>query len=73
MSDAQKIKELEERVRQLELRPIYVPYPVYPPYWQQPIWYQQPICPNISPPTITCTTGGISALPLQFQNKGVQS
>jgi hypothetical protein len=54
-----RVKELEERVRQLELRPvaypIYVPYPMTTPVWQ-PVWQPRP------PTYITWST--TDALPL---------
>lgn len=55
MTQAQKIKELEERIRALEARPVYVPIYIGQPYTTPAIpvqpWHPQPMFPWV-------TTGG---------------
>lgn len=46
-----RIDELEKRVRELEARPVYVPYPIYPAQPLQQPWYQQPIIPQYPSPS----------------------
>lgn len=53
-----RVKQLEGRIKELEARPVYIPYPVgypypQPVYIQQPMYIPQPYTPTW---TITCTS-----------------
>lgn len=42
MSLKERVEELERRVRELEARPVYVPYPIVVPSVPSIPWWQQP-------------------------------
>lgn len=62
MKAADKIKELEERIKTLEARPIYVPIYVGQPALPQAVPYQpwQPYSPHY--PWWSTTSGGVGAV-----------
>ena|SRR5665213_1259643 len=50
MKFKQRIEELERKVKELEARPVFIPYPVYPAPVSIPVPYPIPYIPYIPQP-----------------------